>query len=165
MMKIIGIVIIAISVILYSISYYKNYKARPCDIGFFINLIKAYNTELFRTRKSMIEILSSINCKNYKVYIDEVNSLIANNTYYNAFIHENRYYNCMALNNEDKVIIEHFFSELGRSGIKKEIELCSNTLDALIERKKYADSEFKKIGPLSIKLGVALSIWVAILLI
>lgn len=165
MIKTIGIVILMISVMLYAMTYYRKYKMRPRDIGFFIELITAYYTELSWSRKSMGEVLSGFDYVNYDKYISETKILLSTNSYYDSFIEKNCLYPDFCIDNDDKAVIEYFFSEIGKYGFKKEIELCKKTIDSLANRKIDAESEFKKHGPLSLKLGAALGVWIAILLI
>jgi len=162
MMKIIGIVIMTISTILFGLSFYKKYKLRPESIDLFINLISKYLLELKWKRKSFLEVLKECDENSYLI---NFKSLSAFNTLEDSAIYKNNDFDNLYLNDKDVLVIKTFLKDTGKSGFDNEVLLCTNTIDQLKKQKEEAEINYKKMGPLSIKLSVIIAIWIAIMFI
>lgn len=162
MMKIVGIVILTISSVLLGFSCYKKYKIRPESLEMYINLLNKYLVELKWKRKSFVEVLKDCDgCD----YIKTFRTLSVFHPLEDSAINKNIQFNDLFLNEKDKLIIKCFFKESGKGNLENEITLCNNTLEYLKKQKEDADLNFKKMGPLSIKLSVIIAIWIAIMFI
>ncbi len=162
MMKIIGIVTMMISSILYGLSFYRKYKARPDDIDLFINLINKYMVELKWKRKSIFDIIEQLEEFDY---FKEIKVLSKDNSLIDSAITLNSKFKNLFLTKEDVAILQYFFENSGKSNLENELALCEKTLEQLKNQKEDAQVTMKKFGPLSVKFCLILAVWIAIMFI
>lgn len=166
MMKIIGVAIVSVSVLLFGFTYFLKYKQRPEQLELFLNIISIYNSELKWSQKSLFEILSDFKSDKYSDYVTEVKTLYSTgHALSEAFIDNNSVFSGFVLNNHDISVLKYFFEECGKNNLLGEISLCEKTIETLSKRKNDALEEYKKLGPLSLKLSFACGIWAAIMFI
>lgn len=163
MMKIIGIVIISISTLLYSFSVYEKYKVRPDSLQTFIDLIECYNIQLKWHKKSFVEVLKTYDTENK--YIKSAKTLLVENDLTNSFIIKNELYGNLFLLKEDELIIKNFLKNSGKQNYDSELSLCEKTLFALSKQKELANLKLKESGSLCLKLGGVAALWIFVLLI
>lgn len=165
MMKIAGTVMIAISTLLFGYLRYEKYKSRPKDIELFITILSAYRLELKWSKKSFDEIVKDFHCKGYDPYLRETSILLGSGSRVNAYIDENKYFSSMNLSSDDTDIIRYFLSESGKGSLMSEMSLCEKALNTLEVKKQEAEAEFRKQGPLVLKLGAVCGAWIIIMLL
>lgn len=165
MMKIAGTAMLTVSILLLGIKIYEKYKIRPKALNFFIELLTIYKFELKWSRKTIREIISNYQDASFKDYKSEVISLLNEQSLVNAFIENNNKFSALYLNESDELILRNFFIETGKGGLIAETALCDKTIDILTESKENAALNFKKLGPLTIKLSIICGIWLIIMLI
>ena len=165
MMRIAGTAMIAVSILLIGFVRYEKYKSRPLDLELFIKLISAYRLELKWSRKSFDEIAGSFHYKGYDSYLNEAVSMIGVKSKSEASMDDNSKFALMNLSDDDAAVLRYFFSESGKGSLLSEVTLCEKTLETLEAKKQEAVAEFKKQGPLSLKLGAVCGAWLAIMLL
>ncbi len=163
MIKIIGIAILSISIILCAFSIYKRYILRPQNLQMFLEIISKYYFELTTSQKTIKEVVNSIELNNE--YISECKRLSAITNINNAFIVENKIYADLFLGNDDKIIIENFYSSCGKGTLKTELTLCQKTIKAIENQLVDAKKQKETFAPLCIKLGIVVAICIVIILI
>ncbi len=163
MKKILGIVILMISSILFGLTYYKKYKKRPESIEMYINLLNCYLLELKWKRKSFIEVVKQN--RDMNEYINTFASLVDFHTIAESAITHNDKFVNLYLSSSDIEILNNFFKNTGKGNLESEITLCQNTIELLKVNKEDADISKKKMGPLSLKISVILGLWIAIILL
>ena len=162
MMKIVGIVTMMISSILYGLSFYKKYKVRPVSIDMFINLINKYMLELKWKRKSILDVVEQLE---QIEYFKEFKILSVNNSLKDSAITLNSKFQNLFLTKEDVSILNCFFENTGKSNLENENLLCKKTLEQLELHKEEAKENSKKFGPLSVKFCLIMAVWIAIMFI
>ena len=164
MMKIAGTAMIAISILMFGFFRYERYKTRPKDLEFFIKLLYAYRLELKWSKKSFDEIVSSFKYKGYDQYISEAVGMLNHKTKLEAYIEENSKFVNMSFTADDTAVLKYFFSESGKGNLISEINLCDKTIEILEAKKQEAEANFKRQGPLALKLGIVCGAWLIIML-
>ncbi len=162
MMKIVGIAMIAISTIVVGFIYYDKYKRRVDSLHKFVKLLSCYKFELKWSRKDIKDVLKIF--KDDK-YIDEVKTLIYECDLCESFIKKNQLFKYLELNKEDENIIVNFLTDTGKGNFETEYALCCKTLECLEKRQEEAAAQFKKLGPLYLKLGIVCAVGLFIMLI
>lgn len=162
-MKIIGIVILCVSIFLFGILFNEKYKTRYKSLCIFYDILNSYAIELKLHRKTISDIIYHFN--NNSNYFNKSKTLISTNTIIEAMITQNNYFNELMLSKQDLSIISNFFTNCGKGSYKTELELCTNTLYALEKLKNDAFDSYKKFGPFTVKLSVIASIWIFVILI
>ena len=156
---------IAVSILLIGFVRYEKYKSRLLELDLFIKLISAYRLELKWSRKSFDEIAGGFHCKGYDLYLKEAVSMIDVRSKLDAYMDDNSKFALMNFTDDDKAVLRYFFSESGKGSLLSEVTLCEKTLETLEAKKQEAMAEFKKQGPLSLKLGAICGAWLAIMLL
>ena len=164
-MKIIGIVLIAISVVAYGYLKTSACKKRPDSLAFFIKLISKYKSDLIWQQKSFCEVLDDYKTEQLHDYLETAKALTSSNSLIDSFFVKNTYFPALHLKTEDLTVLKNFFASTGKYGIEEETDLCEKTLIFLDSQKSKADSECEKQGKLYFKLTVLFAIWIIILLI
>ena len=82
-----------------------------------------------------------------------------------AYMDDNSKFALMNFTDDDKAVLRYFFSESGKGSLLSGATLCEKTLETLEAKKQEAMAEFKKQGPLSLKLGAICGAWLAIMLL
>jgi len=162
MMKIIGIATMMISSILFGLSFYKNYKVRPTSLEMYIKLISKYLFEMKWKRKTFADALKEFDKSKY---INMFNSLLLCNSLEDSGIYKNDEFQHLFLNKKDKDIISSFLKQTGKGNVENEISLCNSTIELLKSQKEEADINYKKMGPLMLKLSIIIAVWLAIIFI
>ena len=123
-----------------------------------------YHLELKLKRKSFYDVLYS--CKTEDGYLKECKSLlITNKTIEQAMITKNTFFDNLELSNEDKVIMLNFVKRTGQGSFKDELILCDDTVSALKTQLTESNNKLKKSGAFSLKIAVAVALWIAIILL
>lgn len=156
---------ISISALLFGYLRYEKYKSRPKDIELFIDLLCAYKLELKWSKKSFDEIVKGFRRKDYDPYLKEASVLSDTGSRVSAYIDDNKYFSSMCLSSDDTDIIRYFLSESGKGSLMSEVSLCEKALNTLQVKKQEAEAEFKKQGPLVLKLGAVCGAWMIIMLL
>ena len=164
MMKIIGIVLIALSIVALGYLYYINLQYRQKELVFFTKLISEYQTRLKWYQDSLAEVIREFKYDDFTEYISEVNNHLSECNYLDSFAKNNENYNKFHLSIDDKKVIENFLKYTGKFGLDSEIELCNKTLKELETLKTEAETKFKNRGPFYIKLSVTIGLLIIILL-
>lgn len=156
---------IAISVLLQSFLRYEKYRTRPRDLDLFIKLLGAYKLELKWSRKAFDDIVRDFHYKGYDQYLKEVVSMLDKSPKIKAYIEENSRFSSMNFTSDDVAVLKYFFSESGKGSLLSEISLCEKTLETLEAKKLEAEADFKRQGPLALKLGIVGGVWLIIMLL
>jgi len=162
-MKTVGIVILIISALLIGVSFYERYKDRVNSLEMFIGLLSKYLLKLKMERKSFTDIV--LNEKDPGEYLSECQRNLRCMPLKDAMITDNQYFDSLKLLNEDKVILLNFFTNTGNGGYADELSLCLSTVDALKIQLENSKNSLKKSGPFSIKIAIAVALWIGIILI
>lgn len=165
MMRIAGTAMIAISILLFGFFRYERYKTRPKDLDFFIKLFYAYRLELKWSVKPFEEITACFKYKGYDKYLNQALSMLNSCTKLGAYIENNTEFLKMSFSEDDISVLKYFFSESGKGNLISEINLCEKTIEILEAKKQEAEAEFKKQGPLALKLGIVCGAWLIIMLL
>ncbi len=164
MIKIIGVVILSISSIVIGLSFYEKYKVRPDSLVMFIELINNYQFRLKMERKSFLDVLFCADkndkyIKECKTKANDKSSLVS------AMISENSCFEELMISNDDKIILLNFFNKTGKGSFNDEVNLCTDTLNALNLQLTESKNIFKKSGIFSLKIALAVALWIAIILL
>ncbi len=165
MMKIVGIVIITISIVLIGIIQYIKLKSRPMELDLYIKILTEYCNELKWNQKSLKEVILDFKAVDFNEYINETIRLLHEKDYLDSLFDSNEKYRYFHLNPEDESVLRNFCFQSGNYGIENEIKLCEKTIKTLEYYKTEAETKFKKLGLFSVKIALICGIWAFILLI
>lgn len=163
-MKIIGIALIAISIICFGFIKTNASKKRPSELDLFIDILSVYKSNLVWEHKSISQVLSEFQSEKYNQYLESVRINMQSNDFYGAFL-SNEEFKKFHLIDSDIKVLGNFFNNLGKYGIDEEIRLCEKSLDFLLIQKNQAEQERERQGKLYFKLGLLFALWVIILLV
>lgn len=164
-MKIVGTVMMGISIFLFGLLNYEKLKRRVDSIKWFLNFLSSYKFELKWSKKSIPELLKRYDKEKSNEYIKETLLNLSTHNLLEAFIDNNTRFKDLKLNDDEINALRYFFSESGKNNLETEVSLCEKTISYFESRAKDADYELKKTGPLSVKLGVICGAWILILLV
>lgn len=152
MTKIIGIVILSVSIILIGLIKYEKYFSRKNSLKLFIDILKTYLISAKLSRKTMKDTVLMYEHKSE--YLDECKRLLLSESLYDSMISKNDCFAHLYLKEEDIAVIKNFFANCGKGDYKTEMSLCNDTLSALQLLSEQADGSFKKTAPLVVKLSI-----------
>ena len=156
---------IAISIFSAGLTRFFRLKKRPAQLSEFITFFEAYLLELNWSRKSVSEITYNFKDGEFAQYINTAKQLSDSYSPAQAYTDMNSYFEHMQLNSDDRAIIRYFFVESGQGSLAGEKSLCEKTLETLKIRLQEAESDYKRQGMLSLKLGILCGIWLIVMLI
>ena len=161
-MKTAGVVILIFSAILIGISFYEKYKERVNSLEMYINLLNKYLLKLKMERKAFTDII--LNESSNIEYLSECRKNLQYMPLKEAMITDNSHFDSLKLHNDDKVILLNFLANTGKGVYADELALCSSTVDALNKQLESSKNSLKKSGPFSIKIAIAIALWIGIIL-
>lgn len=164
-MKIFIIVLIMILSILVGFIFSKKYSNRNKFFQSLVSLCQKFDVEINYSRERVKNILENLDekhkinlsglDKNYISFIEKKNQLNKETLFRNIpFLKENE---------EDMIFM--FFKSLGRSDVDSQSKEIKNFQKKFEDKLKETQTENKKYGTLSIKLGVIVGLFVVVLLL